>query len=50
LLILLFQAIAKAMKKNQTDKPGKVYVTTKKTKAGSVGSAGGKNVSTSLSL
>ena len=39
----IFQAIAKAMKNHQTEKPGKVYVTTRKTKSGSMGSsAGGK--------
>ncbi len=39
------KAIAKAIRNTKTEKSSKVYVTTKKTKQGSVGqSSGGKNV------
>lgn len=36
------KAIAKATNKFKGDKPSKVYITTRKTKAGSVATAGGK--------
>jgi acetyl-CoA carboxylase beta subunit len=38
------QAIQKAMKVNKIDKPGKVYVVTRKTKAGSMGTSSGAKV------
>jgi len=37
------KAIAKAMKNHETEKPGKVYVTTRKTQSGSSGTMSGKN-------
>jgi hypothetical protein len=39
-----FQAISKAMKANKVEKPGKVYVVTRKTKAGSMGTSSGSKV------
>jgi len=38
------KAISKAMRSNKIDKPGKVYVVTRKTKAGSSGTSGGGKV------
>jgi len=38
------KAISKAMRSNKVDKAGKVYVVTRKTKAGSSGTSGGGKV------
>lgn len=40
---VIVQAISKAMKANKIDKPGKQYVVTRKTKAGSMGMSSGNS-------
>jgi hypothetical protein len=44
------KAISKAMRSNKIDKPEKVYVVTRKTKAGSSGTSGGGKVTTTTNI